>query len=213
VPIEKALEGVDGLVLTGGADVDPSRYGESRHPSFEDAEPGRDEYETGLVLRAIEKDLPVLAICRGAQVLNVALGGSLIQDIPSQSPSAIDHASQSNVAKAHLIEMAPGSLLAKTLGSASNATDGSGLTYAVNSRHHQSVKQPGRGLRVSAVAPDGIVEAIEKPDAAFCLGVQWHPENFWSTGEFRPLFEAFLDACRSRRERAADRRADRAARL
>jgi putative glutamine amidotransferase len=189
------LSQLDGLLLTGGGDVDPVLYGEERHPAVYDAEPGRDEFEIDLARRAMDADLPLLAICRGAQVLNVAAGGSLVQDIPSALPTALSHSV--NVPKdapAHDVQVAAGSVLAGALGP-SVTGDGS---CRVNSRHHQSVGRLGDRLVVTASAPDGVIEGIESPGATFCVGVQWHPENFWRTGEFRPLFEAFVGAARER---------------
>jgi putative glutamine amidotransferase len=183
------------VLLTGGGDVDPVLYGEDRHPTISDAEPGRDEFEIDLARRAMEADLPLLAICRGAQVLNVAAGGTLVQDIPSAVNTDLPHSlTDARDCIAHPIEIARGSRLRQALGAAVDAA----CTCRVNSRHHQSVGTLGKALVACAVAPDGVIEAIESPDAAFCLGVQWHPENFWRTGEFKPLFDAFVDAARRR---------------
>jgi putative glutamine amidotransferase len=194
----KILPEVDGVLLTGGGDVDPVFYGEDRHPSVEDAEPGRDEFELDLARRAMEADKPLLAICRGVQVLNVAAGGSLVQDIPSELPTTLSHRVRDpSNAPAHDIAVAPGSRLSQVLGSRANPD----RTCRVNSRHHQSIARLGDGLVASATSPDGVVEAVEAPAAHFCLGVQWHPENFWGTGEFRGLFDAFVAAARERAER------------
>jgi putative glutamine amidotransferase len=181
-----------GVILPGGGDVDPSRYGEPRHPTFDAPEEGRDEFEIELVTRALEADLPVLAICRGIQVLNVARGGSLVQDIPSQVPSAGSHMlREPTFAIAHDVWVASGSRLEEVLRDRIE-----GEACPVNSRHHQAVKRLGEGLVVTATAPDGVIEAVEDPNRRFCIGVQWHPENFYRTGEFSALFEAFLQACR-----------------
>ena len=189
------LNEVHGVLLTGGGDVDPVFYGEDRHESVEDAEPGRDEFELDLARRAIATDMPLLAICRGAQVLNVAAGGSLVQDIPSAIETDLPHSvAQPKDADCHDISIRSGSRLASALGD----RVGSQCSCRVNSRHHQSVGRVGRGLVVSATASDGVVEAIESASAPFCLGVQWHPENFWKTGEFTPLFDAFVGAARLR---------------
>jgi len=194
MPVEKALEGVDGVLLTGGADVSPDRYGEPRRTEVVDAEPGRDEFEIGLVAAARARDLPLFAICRGVQVLNVACGGTLVQDIPSEVTGALKHSldvpPHQPYELAHEVWMEKDSLLARLMGERLVGSD----TFEVNSRHHQAVKTIGSGYRVSATAPDGVIEAIEDPAARFCLGVQWHPENFWRTGEFRPLYEGFLEA-------------------
>jgi len=191
----KLLSELDGVLLTGGGDVDPVLYGEDRHPTVEDAEPGRDEFEIDLARRAVDADLPLLAICRGAQVLNVASGGTLVQDIPSAVGATLRHSVQEpKDAVAHEITVSPGSRLERVLGTNVDAAHG----CPVNSRHHQSVDRIGAGLSASAVAADGVIEAIERPASTFCLGVQWHPENFWRTGEFAPLFEAFVTAARQR---------------
>jgi putative glutamine amidotransferase len=181
------LKEVDGVLLTGGGDVDPVFYGEERHTAVDDAEPGRDEFEIDLARRALDANLPLLAICRGSQVLNVAAGGTLIQDIPTEITTEVEHRLEApKDGIAHVVRLAPGSLLGRALGDAD--------TCPVNSRHHQSVGQVAPQLVTSATAPDGVVEAIESPKARFCVGVQWHPENFWRTGEFKPLFDAFIEA-------------------
>ena len=188
-----ALEGVDGLLLTGGLDVDPALYGEAPHPTTNVAAE-RDRFEVPLARAAVERNVPLLAICRGVQVLNVAQGGTLVQDIPSAVTTDLNHAV--DVPKdheAHAVAIAPGSTLASALGGTAPAA-----TCRVNSRHHQAVGKVADGFIVSAVSPDGIVEAIERPASTFCVGVQWHPENFWRTGEFAGLFEAFVDAAAKR---------------
>jgi putative glutamine amidotransferase len=201
----KLVDELDGVLLTGGGDIDPVLYGEERHPTVEDAEPGRDEFELDLARRAMAADLPVLAICRGAQVLNVAAGGTLVQDIPSAIESDLQHTIEMpKDAVAHDVRVTPGSRLEGALGSTVDASH----LCRVNSRHHQSVARLGVGLVESASSPDGLVEAIEKPDADFCLGVQWHPENFWRTGEFKSLFEAFVGAARACLDRRMGERED-----
>ena len=191
-----SLADCDGLLLTGGVDVAPSIYGEDRHPTVETDET-RDAYELALAREALRRDLPVLAICRGAQVLNVAAGGTLIQDIPSSMPSAGEHQiERPKNAVAHTVVVETGTCLAHLL---ENKLDG-GRTIPVNSRHHQSVKEVAPEFVVSATAPDGVIEAIEKPAAPFCIGVQWHPENFWQTGEFHELFDGLIHAADRYRE-------------
>lgn len=187
------VEQVDGVLLTGGGDVDPVFYGEDRHPTVFDAEPGRDEFEIDLARRAMQADLPLLAICRGSQVLNVAAGGTLLQDIPSAISASLTHTiEQPKDCVAHEIRVLPHSRLHAALGPIVDSS----CTCRVNSRHHQSVGRLGERLIAAATAADGVIEAIEAPDARFCLGVQWHPENFWRTGEFRALFDAFVRAAR-----------------
>jgi putative glutamine amidotransferase len=193
---EHLLARVDGLLLTGGGDVDPMLYGEAAHATFEAAESGRDAYEIALARAAVERGIPFLAICRGMQVLNVAMGGTLIQDIPSQVTGALGHSvPQPRVQIAHEVWVSKGSILATLL--ADHMEDGE--TCHVNSRHHQSVKDAAQGFEVTATSPDGVVEAMEKADAPFCVAVQWHPENFWRTGEFRELFEGLVKAANARK--------------
>jgi putative glutamine amidotransferase len=198
-----ALNDVGGLLLTGGSDIAPGRYGEEPHPSVVDVDLPRDEFELAIVTEARRRDVPILAICRGIQVLNVAAEGTLVQDIPTQVPGGLEHMLKSPPHQpyelAHEVWFEKDSLLGRLMRERLTDTD----TCEVNSRHHQAVKQIAAGLKVSATAPDGVIEAIEDPAARFCLGVQWHPENFWRTGEFRPLFEGFLEAAsRSRTARS-----------
>lgn len=190
------LSRVDGLMLTGGGDVDPQLYGEKPHATFQAAETGRDQFEIALARAAVDKGIPLLAICRGMQVLNVAMGGTLVQDIPSQITGALQHAvPQPRAGGAHEVWVAKGSKLQTLL--RDHMEDGE--TCHVNSRHHQSVKQVARGFEVTATSPDGVIEAMEKPDAPYCVAVQWHPENFWRTGEFRELFEGLVQAATSKK--------------
>lgn len=185
---------VDGILLPGGDDVLPSLYGADPHPTFDAAEPGRDAYELELATRAGDADLPLFAICRGIQVLNVARGGTLVQDIPSELPDAMPHEVRDTpFTIAHDVWVSEGTLLHTLL---RERIDGDACP--VNSRHHQAVQKVGSGLVVSATAPDGVIEAVEDPSKRFCVGVQWHPENFYRTGEFRALFEAFITAAQER---------------
>jgi putative glutamine amidotransferase len=164
------VERIDGLVLTGGGDVDPLRYGGTPVDSVYDVDPARDEFEIGLVHAARERSLPTLAICRGTQVLNVALGGTLIEDIGRWDPDALHHWIDGTGATVpqHGIDLAADSILASALG----VTE-----LEVNTIHHQAIGRLGDGLRSAGTAPDGIVEAIESDDAAWPMwGVQWHPE-------------------------------------
>jgi putative glutamine amidotransferase len=185
---------VDGILLPGGDDVLPSLYGAAPHATFDAAEPGRDAYELELAQRAGDANVPLLAICRGIQVLNVARGGTLVQDIPSELPDAVAHEVRDTpFVIAHDVWVAEGTLLHALL---RDRIDGDACP--VNSRHHQAVRTVGSGLVVSATAPDGVIEAVEDPSKRFCVGVQWHPENFYRTGEFRALFEAFVAAARER---------------
>ena len=194
--VEHLLARVDGLMLTGGGDVDPTLYGEEPVATFEAAEEGRDAFEIELSRAAVASGIPFLAICRGMQVLNVAMGGTLVQDIPSQVQGALEHSiREPRHHIAHEVWVAKGSKLAALL--ADHMEDGE--TCHVNSRHHQSVKRAAAGFDVTATSPDGVIEAMEKPDAPYCIAVQWHPENFWRTGEFRELFEGLVQAANARK--------------
>jgi putative glutamine amidotransferase len=191
---ERVLREVDGVLLTGGLDVDPALYGETPHASTE-AAPERDRFEIPLSRAAIAGGVPLFAICRGVQVLNVAAGGTLVQDIPSGVATDLNHSI--DVPKDHLahpIRVTPGTRLAQALGSVANLE-----RCNVNSRHHQSVARVAPEFVASAESPDGVIEAIERPGATFCVGVQWHPENFWKTGTFGGLFERFVEAAQGRR--------------
>ena len=180
----------DGILLAGGGDVLPSIYGQTPHQTFDAAEAGRDDFELELVRLAAEADVPLFAICPVIQVLNVGRGGTLVQHIPDELAGSVDHnLREPRVAIAHEVWVTAGSLLDRLM--RETEEDGG---FPVNSRHHQSVKTLGTGLVTTATAPDGVIEAIEDPSKRFVLGVQWHPENFYRTGEFRALFEGFIEA-------------------
>lgn len=187
---EAIVARVGGVLLTGGDDVDPALYGEAPHATYQPAEPGRDAFEVALARAAVAAGRPLLAICRGMQVLNVAMGGTLVQDIPSELAGTVPHAlAEPRVAIAHEVWVTRESRLWDIM---ADRLDGESLP--VNSRHHQAVKRAAAGFEVTATAPDGVIEAIERPASPFCVAVQWHPENFWRTGEFRSLFERFVEA-------------------
>lgn len=176
------LDRVDALLLSGGSDVNPALYGEERHPLTERSEAARDRMEMNLLAQAIERDIPVLAICRGLQLLNVAQGGSLHQHMDGHVHRPADKG-----APVHRIRVTPGTLLAQIVGDA---------LLPVNSRHHQAVKEVGRGLKTNALAEDDdTVEGLELEGASFVLGVQWHPENQVTRSDRqRALFEALATA-------------------
>ncbi len=184
---------VDGLMLIGGPDVDPVRYGETAHPGLRQITPSRDRMELRLTVWALQAQIPILAICRGIQVLNVAAGGRLWQDIASQIPNARKHDQHPDYREDHLahpIQIAPGSRLAGICRQ---------TRIDVNSLHHQAISQIGQGLAVVARADDGIIEAVESSGAQWVLGVQWHPEWLVARSEaMLALFRAFRDACHSR---------------
>jgi len=184
------LDHLDGLLLTGGADVDPGLYGQPPHETVTRIIPERDALEVALCREALRRDMPLLAICRGQQVLNVATGGTLIQDLPSQWKGAVNHDPEGERwSPAHDVRILPGTRLREILGQE---------RVEVNSFHHQAVKEPGQGVVVSAFAEeDDVVEGIEIPGRRLTVGVQWHPEAFWDKdGRFQPLFEALVKACR-----------------
>lgn len=191
--IDEVMTTIDGVLLTGGADVDPAHYGDAQRHDTLSLEPERDTYELELAKAAMAHDLPLLAICRGLQLLNVAAGGTLFQDLPSQSPSGVNH----RVKEPHNHATHPVRLTPRTRLESLMTTPGVTDVY-VNSRHHQAVRVLAPEFVVSAVAPDGVVEAIERLGANFCVGVQWHPENFWTTGEFNTLFDGFVESARAR---------------
>ncbi len=192
VHAERALDAVSGLVLTGGEDVAPWRYGESPHRALGTVNEGRDAFELALVGAARDRGLPTLAICRGIQVLNVALGGTLVQDIPSQWAGPLAHSpDDGRSTRVHEISVDTGSRLAAAVGTG---------RLTVNSSHHQAVGRVGEGLRISARSLDGIIEGTEwDADDWWALGVQWHPEELIETAESwdRGLFAAFAAECRS----------------
>lgn len=192
--VPQALDGVSGVLLTGGADVDPVLYGEPAHATYEPAGPHRDGFEIEAIRLALERDLPLLAICRGAQVLNVACGGTLWQDIPSQVGDGVTHqVSSPRDARAHRVHVVDESRLAALVAdSPLRRSDG---TLDVNSRHHQAIKHVAPGFVTTSTSADGVIESVERPASAFCVGVQWHPENFWRTAEFSGLFSGFVRAC------------------
>jgi len=180
-----SLAGYGGLVLVGGTDVDPARYGEIRHDATEPPDSERDAVEFSLLEDALAQDLPVLAICRGLQLVNVFHGGSLIQHL--DPPDRHSRTDGDRSLPVHDVAIEPGSLLSTIAGTS---------TWKVNSRHHQAVKTVGQGLRVSAIDPEGgTVEALERPDKRFLLAVQWHPEDQAprDPGQAR-IFEAFRRA-------------------
>ncbi len=187
--ILQLIEMADGLLVPGGQDVDPAMYGEERLPECGEPQGWRDRMEQKAILKALELNKPIFAICRGFQILNVVLGGDLYQDIPTQYDTTIEHSMpQPSDRLWHEVNVVPDSPLYDLLGQDS---------FAVNSCHHQAVRRLGKGLTVMATAPDGITEAYWMPDKPFVWGVQWHPERLGETEQnHRKLFEAFIEACR-----------------
>lgn len=184
------LSQCDGLVLTGGDDIDPTLYGEQILNDTVKPAPERDVGEPRLLRMAEEKDLPILGICRGAQILNVYFGGTLYQDIPAQLSTSVKHSMEKPYHRTcHDCLVTPGSPLAAWTGKE---------VIQVNSHHHQAVKAVAPGLKAMGSCSDGVVEAIWKPDAKFICAVQWHPEKIWDMEESSArIFEAFIDACKA----------------
>jgi putative glutamine amidotransferase len=180
----------DSFVLSGGGDVDPALYGGHLDATVHSIDPERDAFECALIPLVLEADKPLLAICRGAQILNVALGGSLYEDIPSALPEALRHDWYPNIPRdylAHIVEIKPGSRLAEILGTHKLRT---------NSLHHQAIRQPAPGLEVVARAEDGVIEAVELLGKRFAIGVQWHPECLPDEPAMQRLFSEFVNAAR-----------------
>jgi putative glutamine amidotransferase len=184
-------ESLDGLLLAGGDDCDPAVYGESRHPSCEPMDVRRQENELALAKAARERGIPTLGICLGLQVMNVAAGGTLIQDISSSLETEIDHASEPSDRNRHDVLVETGTKLSSIIG---------GGEFNVNSSHHQAIGRVAGGFRVTAHAPDGIVEGLEDPAHPFYVGVQWHPEDMTGEPTATTLFGAFVEAARKRAE-------------
>jgi putative glutamine amidotransferase len=189
--LARLVRGLDGLLLTGGGDLDPALFGEAPHPTLYDVAPARDTLEISAVRIALERGLPILAVCRGIQLLNVALGGSLFQDVGADPGTTLRHGqTEPRDQPTHTVTVKPGSRLAETLG-----TD----ELEVNSMHHQALKVLGEGLVPVAWAPDQLVEGVEMTDAErFVLAVQWHPEELCRDSEpARRLFAALVSSARS----------------
>jgi len=183
--IGETLDAVDAVIFSGGADVDPSRYGADRHPETDAPQTRRDAGELALLQAALERDMPTLAICRGFQLLNVARGGDLVQHLPEEVGDGV-HKDVPGEFTHHPVEVKSGTRLSAIVGEGSRVT----------SHHHQAVGRLGVGLVESAWADDGTLEALEDPSQRFVVGVQWHPE----AGEDRALFEALVAEARAYRE-------------
>ncbi|MEN3003891.1 gamma-glutamyl-gamma-aminobutyrate hydrolase family protein [Dehalobacterium formicoaceticum] len=186
---EKYLKCIDGLILSGGVDVNPLLFGEEPILGMGEITPERDAFELSWSREFFFSGKPILAVCRGCQVLNLSLGGTIFQDIKSQLVPALKHDQEApRECLTHSVNLVPGTRLSQIM---------SGDHIQVNSFHHQAVKTPAPGLQVSAVAADQVVEGIEGEEHSFALGVQWHPECLWrqDIGSYR-LFQAFIQSCR-----------------
>ena len=188
---EAIVRGLDGVLLAGGFDCDPSLYGEQAHPTIEPMDVRRQENDYALATAARRHGIPTLGICLGLQMMNVAAGGTLIQDIDSQHDTDIQHASEPENRVRHDVFIEPGTRLADILRE---------RELNVNSSHHQAIRNVGQGFRVTAQAPDGIVEGLEDPSHPFYLGVQWHPEDLTKEQAGAALFRAFVEAARKHAE-------------
>lgn len=188
VDLDAYLDRLDGFVLSGSpADLDPRRHGLPTHPAVHLLPERRDDSDRQLVRKLIARRMPMLAIGLGMQQLNVACGGTLILHLPEELPRGLPHRDPTGQPHRHTAFIEPGSRLEEIYGPGE---------ICVNSSHHQSVRQAGKGLRVAAVAPDGVVEAVETTDADwYCLGVQWHPEAETATALDLQLFECLIQAC------------------
>jgi putative glutamine amidotransferase len=199
--LRETYQRMDAVLMAGGADVDPVHYGMEMTPKVYGVDPWRDHAELSVIRWAAQDDKPLLGICRGCQMMNVALGGTLYRDIPSEYPdfTGVNHSLHGAVARkepAHRVDIFANSRLAAALAVPEGA-------LAVNSMHHQAVRDVAPSLKVSALSEDGIVEAIELPEARFFIGVQWHPEELLqseleSRAAMERLFRAFVEAARTK---------------
>jgi len=190
---KKYVTAIDGLLLTGGRDMSPSFYGEKALAKKYTGETKRPRFEIWLVRYALQYGIPILGICQGCQVINVALGGTLFQDLPAQDGTRKAHSSKGRKVTdcRHPIRIMQDSRLSRILRK---------KRLVVNSAHHQAVNKVGRGLRIAAEAEDGVIEAIERAGEPFCMGLQWHAEQMAGDTFNRKIFLAFFKACREARE-------------
>lgn len=187
--LQELLPRLDGILFTGGIDLEASLYGAQRHPTEDEADPQLDLLEMTIASWALKEDMPVLGICRGMQMLNVFLGGHLYQDIASQYPDGLNHRRHDlpRTELTHTVTLEEGSLAERILGI---------RQFSVNSLHHQGVKDPGQGIRISGRSDDGIPEFLEMPEKRFVVGIQGHPEELYGTVPiFARLFQTFVRAC------------------
>jgi putative glutamine amidotransferase len=187
--LQELLPRLDGILFSGGLDLQSSLYGAQPHPAEDEADPQLDQFEMAIASWALEEDIPVLGVCRGMQMLNVLSGGTLYQDIPSQYPTTLNHSRRDmpRTALTHCVTLEAGSQIERILGT---------HQFSVNSLHHQAVKKPGQGVRISGRSEDGIAEFLEMPAKRFVIGIQGHPEELYSTVPiFARLFQAFVRTC------------------
>jgi putative glutamine amidotransferase len=189
--LEVLAASLDGILLAGGRDCDPRLYGEAPHDTVEQMDHRRQDADIALARLGRDRRIPTLGVCLGSQVMTVAAGGSLVQDIGSQIENALTHDSDPADRLRHKVTIEEGTRLAAIVGSG---------VRDVNSSHHQSVKTPGSGMRITALAPDGVVEAVEDPAHPFYIGVQWHPEDMGGEESSAALFSAFIAAAQAHAE-------------
>ena len=190
--LEALLMRLDGIIFSGGVDIQPRYYQEEKQPWLKEVDERLDEMEMHLMRQALQKDMPILGICRGMQLLNVALGGTLYQDITTEFPGSMEHCRRelSRNALIHNVRIAEGSRMEQVLGT---------NEIWSNSLHHQAIKAPGKGVFISGRAEDGIAELLEVPNSRFVLGIQGHPEEMYMTEPvYASLFQALVEACSSR---------------
>lgn len=189
--VERIANMIDGFYFTGGYDIDPTIFGEEPHPNLGTIIPARDTFEIALIQKLLEHDKPILAVCRGCQILNIAAGGDMFQDIYAQlDENLLQHQQKAPKAHgSHFVDVLDGSLLHQLTGKEK---------LRVNSRHHQANRKVLGSLEISAKASDGIIEAIESKEKQFVLGLQWHPENMLASGDeaSRLIYQGFIEACK-----------------
>ncbi|MCM3742434.1 gamma-glutamyl-gamma-aminobutyrate hydrolase family protein [Oceanobacillus luteolus] len=191
--IAEVVEKIDGLYLTGGDDIDPIYFNEEPHPKLGTFQPERDAFEIEIIQKMLEKDKPILGVCKGAQMLNLATGGDMYQDIHSQIEGELVQHSQkaANYVPVHDVELTEGSLIHRLAGR---------KVIRVNSFHHQANRKPGKDLIISGLAKDGVVEVVESEVHQFALGLQWHPEHMSARSDdevSNKIYSGFVAACRS----------------
>lgn len=186
--LKELVAKMDGILLTGGNDVAPALYGEPKEPFCGENDPLRDRMETRLIELALQADKPVFGICRGLQILNAVLGGTLYQDLKTQTGTELCHSMDKPYDRTvHEVTILPDTPLAELYGPG---------PLAVNSRHHQGIKTLAPALRAQATAPDGLIESVYLPGYRFVQAVQWHPEHRWQAAESQSVLRAFVDACK-----------------
>jgi putative glutamine amidotransferase len=189
--IPQYVDALDGIVFSGGNDLDPALWGEKRHPGAVPIDPARQNFELALMAEVERRRLPALGVCLGSQLMNVYRGGTLVQFLPDRDdPAKLEHRRLDDPSRRHTVTIDPASNLAKIVGT---------TEVTANTRHKQAIKEPGRGLRVVATAPDGVVEGIEDPTLPLFMAVQWHPENLFEDPAHLRLFQHLTAKARESR--------------